>query len=350
MRLRATLFFLAIFVQFSTVVKSAEQKETPTIIEYENTLTPIPSTPLLGYNPDFFDPIYEELHYEASPLIMDPNGTLKVRVWRYSYNARGIIELDNYLDPEKTAILIAHPWGVEHVPLWMDPNRSGTVFYCTPRKNGDYLHHVKEVLNPFLKKVRREVKNIIYTLPGDLDSTNSKIYSTTITKTTREAREEGMREYKEAVRYHHCDIEIPQQLDIDQNHITASYFSQFPGLIDNTCCRNIPKIVTSNIDVGLDDVVFFDDQGYAALRDFLKKQGIKHILLGGYSNSNDMFLNVTTANYVDLTRDFNVIIIGDATMGLFPGMHSPPACSSANISHLSLEHFITQFSWIDAPE
>ena len=50
---------------------------------------------------------------EAPLLVDDPRADLSVRAWRYSYNARGIIEMPNRLSAAHTAIICVHPWGVD---------------------------------------------------------------------------------------------------------------------------------------------------------------------------------------------------------------------------------------------
>ncbi len=65
---------------------------------YSNTLRVIENPPpLLADYPEFFEPIVEERHYEAPVLVNDEGANLDVRAWRFSYNARGIIEMPNRL-------------------------------------------------------------------------------------------------------------------------------------------------------------------------------------------------------------------------------------------------------------
>ncbi len=61
---------------------------------YENRLTPIATpAPILADHPDYVEPIRETARFEAPTLIDDPGADLSVRAWRFSYNARGIIEM-----------------------------------------------------------------------------------------------------------------------------------------------------------------------------------------------------------------------------------------------------------------
>ena len=50
-----------------------------------------------------------------------------------------------------------------------------------------------------------------------------------------------------------------------------------------------------------DDVVAYDEDGYPPLRDFLKEQGVRHVLLTGYAT--DMCFCSTTAGYQNLSQD-----------------------------------------------
>src|SRR4051795_732682 len=78
---------------------------------YKNRLTPIADAkPLLADHPTFVEPIRDKARFEAPALIDDPDADLDVRGWRYSYNARGIIEIPNRLRADRTAVLVVHPW------------------------------------------------------------------------------------------------------------------------------------------------------------------------------------------------------------------------------------------------
>jgi hypothetical protein len=55
----------------------------------------------------------------------------------------------------------------------------------------------------------------------------------------------------------------------------------------------------------------------------------------------------TTAGYQNLAKDFNVFLVGDATLATFPGNSTPRFATNASISFASLEHLITQVSWVE---
>ena len=64
-----------------------------------------------------------------------PRADLDVRAWRFSYNARGIIEVPNRLRADRTAVIVVHPWGIDDGQGWSTPEPAGVAFQCTPAKN-----------------------------------------------------------------------------------------------------------------------------------------------------------------------------------------------------------------------
>jgi hypothetical protein len=54
----------------------------------------------------------------------------------------------------------------------------------------------------------------------------------------------------------------------------------------------------------------------------------------------------TTAGYENLSRDFNVFLVGDCTLATFPANSEPRFATNAAISFASLNQLITQVSWI----
>ena len=136
---------------------------------------------------------------------------------------------------------------------------------------------------------------------------------------------------------------------LDQRLPVADYFRQFSGLdsgakFNHEGYWDLPIPVVDGIDVDADDVVIYDLDGYPAFRDFLRSQGIRHVLLMGYAT--DMCLCSTTAGYDNLAPDFNVFIVGDATLATFPAADTPRFATTTALSKASLEHLITQVSWV----
>src|SRR6185295_11951845 len=106
----------------------------------------------------------------------------------------------------------------------------------------------------------------------------------------------------------------------------------------------LPIPIIDVISVAPNDVAIYDKEGYPALRDFLKNQGIEHVLLTGYAT--DMCFCKTTAGYENLSKDFNVFLVGDATLATFPANNTPKFATNAHISFAALNQLVTQTSWI----
>jgi nicotinamidase-related amidase len=127
------------------------------------------------------------------------------------------------------------------------------------------------------------------------------------------------------------------------------YFKQFPGLdagprFNGKGFWDLPVPVTSDIEVDPDDILIYDLQGYEVLKTFLKENGIRHVLLAGYAT--DMCFCKTTAGYENLSKDFNVFLVGDASLATFPANESPAHATNAAISFASINQLVTQVSWI----
>ena len=156
MRVRLTL---ALPIAAALVgVASAQESRT-----YANRLTPIRDPkPLLADQSDFIAPIKEVTRFEAPLLVDDKDADLHVRAWRFSYNARGIIEMPNRLRAAETAIIMVHPWGIDDENGWKTPEPAGCADFCTPRKNHLAARHTKKVIDPFLQSLRGEVACVMY--------------------------------------------------------------------------------------------------------------------------------------------------------------------------------------------
>jgi hypothetical protein len=318
---------------------------------YENSLTPIHNPgPILADYPQFVHPIQEVTRYEAPRLIDEPGADIEVRAWRFSYNARGIIEVPNRIRGDRTAIITVHPWSVDDEQGWITPEPAGVAFFCTPQKNRLSRKHAATVINPFLKSFRDSVSLVMYSLPGSEDSTRKIIYRSFKSSPSAEQRELGKKELvKKLKRFSYRGKPLPRKMTLSKEQATIDYFRQFPGLdagahFNNTGFWDLPVPVVQEIEVDLDDVLIYDGDGYPALKSFLKKQGIRHVLLAGYAT--DMCVCKTTAGYENLKKDFNVFLVGDATLATFPGNSTPAYATNAAISFASLNLFITQVSWI----
>src|SRR3982751_4352011 len=126
--------------------------------QYQNTLTLLKNPPpLLADYPEFIEPVKELTRYEAPLLVDDEGADLDVRAWRYSYNARGIIEMPNQLRAKNTAVIMVHPWGIDDSWGWRSPEPAGVADMCTPEKNRLSARHTEQVIEPLLKRLRDRV-------------------------------------------------------------------------------------------------------------------------------------------------------------------------------------------------
>jgi len=320
---------------------------------YENRLTPIVNPkPLLADYPEFVEPVRESARFEAPILIDDPKADLSVRAWRFSYNARGIIEIPNRLQAEHTAIIVVHPWGIDDGQGWRTPEPAGVAFAGYPHKNQFPLLQMEKLLNPFLQSLRGNVGIIGYSLPGTEDPIRKKMYRSVHGQPTASERAQGANELAEKLRsFSYKAQPVPQALSVSIDRPAIDYFRQFPGLdatakFNGTGFWELPIPVAQPLQVDPKDVVFYDGEGYGAIRDFLKKQGIRHILLTGFHA--DMCVCSTAAGYKNLRQDFDVFLVGDATQATFPACDSPRHATTAAVCFASLDLFITQVSWVKA--
>jgi hypothetical protein len=318
---------------------------------YENRLTPIRDPrPLLADHPDFIEPVRELTRYEAPVLVDDKDADLHVRAWRFSYNARGVIEMPNRLRAAETAVITVHPWGIDDGQGWRTPEPAGVCDFCTPAKNALAARHTRDVINPFLKALRGKAALVMYSLPGDEDPIRKKLYRSFKGRPTEEQRRQGARELKEKLHgFAYKGEPVPRELTLSKDRPVVDYFKQFPGLdagprFNNAGFWDLPIPVTKDIDVDPDDVVIYDAQGYEALKKFLQRNRVRHVLLTGYAA--DMCYCRTTAGYQNLSKDFNVFLVGDATLATFPANSSPKFATNAAVSFAALDQLITQVSWV----
>jgi nicotinamidase-related amidase len=245
---------------------------------------------------------------------------------------------------------MVHPWGIDDGQGWVTPEPAGVCDFCTPAKNALAGRHTREVINPFLKSLRGKVAFTMFSLTGDADPIRKKLYRSITHRPTDEERKAGTKELEAKLKSFKYQAEpLPGKLTLSKEHAVIDYFKQFPGLdagprYNGAGFWDLPVPVTKDVDVEPDDVVLYDRQGYEPLRDFLKKHKVRHVLLAGYAT--DMCYCRTTAGYQNLSKDFNVFLVGDATLATFPANDSPKHATNAAISFASIDHLITQVSWI----
>jgi hypothetical protein len=343
-----TILIMFATILVATNVAMAEDSATRA---YDNRLTPIKNPkPLLADHPEFVQPIVESQRFESPLLVDDDDADLDVRAWRYSYNARGIIELPNQLRAKNTAVIMVHPWGIDDSWGWRSPEPAGVADMCTPEKNCLSARHTEQVIEPLLKRLRERVGLVVYSLPQFEKPVHAKLYRSIRKTPTAAEREEGRRELKQILAdYPYKGEQLPDKLNLSQKSTVKDYFQQFPGLdagprYEGKGFWDLPIPVIDVISVAPTDVVIYDGEGYPPLRDFLKQNKIEHILLVGYAT--DMCFCKTTAGYENLSKDFNVFLVGDATLATFPANNTPKYATNAHISFAALNHLITQTSWI----
>src|SRR5262249_15627659 len=154
---------------------------------------------LLADHPAFVAPVEELRRFEAPPLVLDDGADLDVRAWRFSYNARGIIEMPNRLKASATAVICVHPWGIDDGQGWRTPEPAGPCDFCTPEKNHLGGRHTREVINPFLKLLRGKVAFVMYSLIGGADPIRTKLYRSLSRTPTEAERRDGTRELRAAL-------------------------------------------------------------------------------------------------------------------------------------------------------
>lgn len=344
------IILLALCGLYSLPLLAEEVLPTP-VRNYANTLRRIPQPQrLLADYPQYIQPIVEEVHYESPPLVTDAHADLHVRAWRFSYNARGIIEMPNHLSARHTAVIVVHPWAIDDAWGWKSPEPCGVADFCTPTKNELGARHTREIVDPFLKRLRGACAAVLYSLPGPADAVRMQTYrsfSKTPSAAERAVGEARLR--KVLADFNYRGAAVPEILHLSSDQPVIDYFRQFPGLdagekYNGEGFWKLPIPVSTAITVDPQDVVIYDAEGYRPLREFLKKLSVRHVLLTGYAT--DMCFCRTTAGYENLSKDFNVFLVGDASLATFPSNKTPQYATNAAISFAALNQLVTQVSWV----
>ncbi len=341
--------FRCLLLTGATGIGAALLADEPRI--YDNHLMLMENPPpLLADYPEFVEPVRELRRYEAPRLVDDEAADLSVRAWRFSYNARGIIEMPNSLRASHTAVIMVHPWGIDDGQGWRTPEPAGVADFCTVEKNHLGGLHTRVVINPLLKRLRGKAAFVMYSLPGKEDPIRKKLYRSLRGAPTEAEREQGAKElHSKLNNFQYAGEPLPAKLSLSADKPVIDYFRGFPGLdatarYNNAGFWDLPIPVTRDIDYHADDIVIYDAEGYEILKQFLLQHGVRHVLLTGYAT--DMCFCKTTAGYENLSRDFNVFLVGDATLATFPANSTPRYATNAHISFAALNHLITQVSWI----
>jgi len=324
-------------------------------ITYENTLQPIRNgPPILADFPDFVEPLRCEDRYLAPPVVNEPGGDLTVRAWRYWYNVRGIVEIENRIEGKATAIIMVHPWGIDDGHGLRTPEPAGCAFFCTWEKNRIVRPHIEQVVNPFLRRLRERVGLVGYSMPLVEDDLRKLLYASMTTPPEALNPVEGERRLKALVdAQDFTGKPLVREIELDPSHPARSYMTQTPSTDARTGYNGerfweLPMPVHAALDRRPNDLVFYDGEGYPKLCDFLKQRGIRHVLLAGYCT--DMCVISTTCGYDNLSKDFNVFVVGDATLATFPASTTPRFATQVALHNAALWQLVTQVNWVRLTE
>lgn len=347
------IYFFHIPTLFRQVgVNKAEEtklskESTQDYFAYDNKLQLIEKPGVIfGGAKKFIMPIDDNgRRFKGSTIVNDEKANILVRAWRYSYNARGIIEIENYLDGAKTAIIVVHPWGIDDGQGFKVPQPAGFSFQGEPEKNEVYLQHTREILRPFIDRMRDNVALVAYSLPGRDDNIRKAVYNS---DTGFNETEAGI--LRKILRsFNYMGGTIPETLNLRKANPVYDYFENFKG--DNSSSyyngpnyESLPRPLVNTLSFEKGDLIIYDDLGYETLKNQLKKRSVRNVLLAGYNI--DVCLKSTTAGYKNLRKDFNVFIVGDATLATFPSQESPAAATTVELSKASVNNFITETSWV----
>ena len=324
-------------------------------MQYINSLIPVADPqPILADFPEYIEPLQPERRWQAPPVVNDAGGLLRVRTWRYWYNARGIVEMENRLDPAATAVMVVHPWGIDDGYGLRTPEPAGCGFLCTKEKNALTLAHTREVIDPFLQRLRPQVAMIGYSLPGSEDPIRKKLYASVLTEPEDLDTAQGEQELAQVLgAWDFTGQPLIDAFELDEEIPVRAYFAQTPSTdagdrYNGAGFWELPMPLSSGITHAPQDRVFYDGEGYPKVRDYLRARGIRHVLLCGYCT--DMCVITTTCGYRNLEQDFNIFLVGDATLATFPSSTTPRFATQASLANAALMHLVTQVHWVRAEE
>lgn len=318
---------------------------------YHNRLEKLTDAPpILADFPEFVEPLLCDDRYLAPPVVDEPGGDLTVRCWRYWYNVRGIVEMQCRLQARATAIIMVHPWGIDDEHGLKTPEPAGCAFFCSWQKNQVVGPHVEQVINPFLRRLRERVGLVGYSMPRTEDDIRRLLYASIKTSPEALDPEEGERRLRELLDAQDFGGKaLVAEIELDPEHPARSYMLQTPSTdayhgYNQDGFWELPMPVHSSVDRRPTDRVFYDGEGYEKVRDHLKSLGIRHVLLLGYAT--DMCLKATTCGYDNLCQDFNVFIVGDATLATFPAVTTPRFATQVALHNAALWQLVTQVNWV----
>jgi hypothetical protein len=213
---------------------------------------------------------------------------------------------------------------------------------------------MRGVLNPFFARLRPHVALLAHSMPGREDDIRKLIYASVATRPEDLDPAQGEKRLRETLDQHPFEGQpLVRSLQLDPQTPVRSYLEQTPSTdagdkYNGPGFWSLPMPVASALDVKPGDPVFYDGEGYPRVRDALKTRGVRHVLLTGYAT--DMCVIRTTCGYENLGKDFNVFLVGDATLATFPGSTTPRFATQVALANASLHQMITQVGWVEIDE
>lgn len=318
---------------------------------YLNDLQPLADgPPILADYPDYVEPLQADRRLLTPSLVDEPDADLLVRSWRWWYNAGGIVEMESRLQASATAIIMVHPWGIDDGHGLESPQPAGIAFCCTREKNLLITQHINDLINPFLSRLRPLCGLVGYSMPGIEDDIRRLLYASVDTEPDQLDPAEGERQLAELLAAHDfTGHPLVSRLYLNPDQPVCSYFDNTPAtdasdLYNGPGFWKLPMPVHAAVERAPEDRVFYDGEGYPTVRAYLKRRGIRHILLMGYAT--DMCVRATTCGYDNLCRDFNLFLVGDCTQATFPASVTPRFATQVALVNASLRQMITQASWV----
>ena len=306
--------------------------------------------PLLADFPQFVEPLPCDDRYLAPPVVDEAGADLTVRCWRYWYNVRGIVEMECRLQAQATAIIMVHPWGIDDDHGMRTPEPAGCAFFCTKAKNAVVRPHIEQVINPFLSRLRERVGLVGYSMPGVEDDLRRLLYASVNTPPEALNPTEGERRLRALLDAQtFTGKPLATEIALDPEHPARSYMQRTPSTNAYEGCNGdgfweLPMPVHAALDRRPTDLVLYDGEGYEKVRDHLKARGIRHVLLLGYAT--DMCVKATTCGYDNLCQDFNVFLVGDATLATYPASTTPRFATQVALHNAALWQLVTQVNWV----
>jgi hypothetical protein len=187
-------------------------------------------------------------------------------------------------------------------------------------------------------------------MPGKEDEVRKLLYASVVTRPEDLNLAQGEKRLRETLGQHPFEGQpLVRSLELDPQTPVRSYLEQTPSTdagdrYNGPGFWSLPMPIASALETKPTDLVFYDGEGYPKVSDALKERGVRHVLLTGYAT--DMCVIRTTCGYENLGKDFNVFLVGDATLATFPGSTTPRFATQVALANASLHLMITPANWV----